>query len=380
MGTCQSSQSIKKEREEKIKKKEKEKENEKQKSCTSCYERIVRRICSWTPGTSLDLSDGKFSFCESSKIKLLQNPLPFHLLDGIIELNIGGNYLDLLPDNLPKSLEVLECYSCELTSLSSSLPPGLKTIRCHYNKIESLPETLPDTLESIICYRNRISSLPSHLPSALKELQLQYNRIGVIPPELLPLGLEELWIVGCDLTILPNINHLPLKKLHCDRNELETLPTLPSTLIVLSCSRNPLKKLPALPRSLEELDCSASTLTQIPPIPSTLTKLYCHDCNLETLPDLPPQSQLDDNFLAVRNKFIIPHEMCRVSVTYCPRPIPAPAPIFISILRKEEEIASKSRTETRTSILKEELVAASWSPRRIEKLLDSGLSLEEIIG
>jgi Leucine-rich repeat (LRR) protein len=44
--------------------------------------------------------------------------------------------------------------------------------------------------------------------------------------------------------------------LHCDNNQLTSLPKLPDGLKELDCSYNQLPSLPELPDGLEELDCS----------------------------------------------------------------------------------------------------------------------------
>ena len=59
---------------------------------------------------------------------------------------------------LPNSLEKLNCYSNQLTSLPE-LPTSLKYLYCSDNKLTSLPD-LPNSLETLYCANNQITSLP----------------------------------------------------------------------------------------------------------------------------------------------------------------------------------------------------------------------------
>ncbi len=79
-----------------------------------------------------------------------------------------------------------------------------------------------------------------------------------------------------------------LKYLYCDYNySLQTLPTLPSTLLTLICSSNSLSTLPSLPNSLTYLDCRFNSLTSLPSLGSSLLTVLCSSNLLTTLPSLP---------------------------------------------------------------------------------------------
>jgi len=82
-------------------------------------------------------------------------------------------------------------------------------------------------------------------------------------------------------------NYNDIIKIHCDHNELTTLPKLPNNLEKLCCSYNQLTMLPKLPNSLEELRCYYNQLTLLPELPNSLEKLSCFYNQLTILPELP---------------------------------------------------------------------------------------------
>ena len=75
--------------------------------------------------------------------------------------------------------------------------------------------------------------------------------------------------------------------LHCENNQLQTLPILPERLTQLECSNNKLTTLPELPLTLEYLHCKNNQLTTLPELPQTLANLWCENNQLQTLPILP---------------------------------------------------------------------------------------------
>ena len=129
----------------------------------------------------------------------------------------------------------------------------------------------PNGLEKLHCGRNRLTSLPS-LPLSLIKLTCFDNQLTDLPP--LPPSLTRL---GCASNQLSSLPPLPpsLITLYCSGNRLTSLPPLPPPLTKLYCSRNNLTSLPPLPPSLCELYCATNKLTSLPPLPPTLSELYC---------------------------------------------------------------------------------------------------------
>lgn len=155
-----------------------------------------------------------------------------------------------------------------------------------------------------------------------------------------------------------NIRELPefppgLKELYCTGIPLTSLPTLPEGLRVLHCNNTPLTTLPELPSGLQVLQCSFTLLTALPELPKELKKLECIYTPLIELPDLPDSVNsisasavlVDNYFCATMNEFIT----------------------------RSNERNSKKRIQERSRCLKEEIMAAAWHPRRVEKWIETGV-------
>lgn len=74
---------------------------------------------------------------------------------------------------------------------------------------------------------------------------------------------------------------------YCERNQLEELPAIPTSVRVLQCADNKLTKLPKLHEGLTKLYCYGNQITEITELPSTLEVLRC-DHNALTKLELPP--------------------------------------------------------------------------------------------
>jgi hypothetical protein len=122
---------------------------------------------------------------------------------------------------------------------------------------------------------------------------------------------------------------------------ITSLPPLPNRITYLDCFNTRLTSLPPLPDGLRVLICTNTPLTSLPPLPDTLTHLYCHATQI---PDRYSYNErMDDHIYRVR----LWQERVR--------------------LWQEE---SRMRIQERASLLKEELVAAVWHPRRVQRLID----------
>ena len=115
--------------------------------------------------TKLDLSKmGLYSIPSLERFVLLR------------ELNIGNNYLSVLPE-LPSSLEYLNCSDNNIIELFI-LPEGLKTLNCNNNRITKI-HMVPNTLDTLECRYNFLRTLP-----ALKRvlyLECDNNELWHIP-------------------------------------------------------------------------------------------------------------------------------------------------------------------------------------------------------
>ena len=73
---------------------------------------------------------------------------------------------------MPVSLQRLDCYSNQLTSLPT-LPASLQLLICYSNQLTSLP-ALPVGLTNLVCYVNQLTILPT-LPASLADLRCDNN-------------------------------------------------------------------------------------------------------------------------------------------------------------------------------------------------------------
>jgi len=135
----------------------------------------------------------------------------FDLADTLEILDLSGNALSSLPDDLPRlhRLRILFCSDNQFTRLPDvlSLCPQLDMVGFKANQIQTVPVTaLPATLRWLILTDNRIDALPAEigLCTRLQKLMLAGNRLQTIPEEMgACTGLELLRIAANRLTALP---------------------------------------------------------------------------------------------------------------------------------------------------------------------------------
>ncbi len=142
---------------------------------------------------------------------------------------------------------------------------------------------LPATLDTLICGNNMIDTLPS-LPSGLILLKCYGNKLTQLPA--LPATLIELYCYTNQLDSLPALPG-SLKYLNCYNNQLKSLPKLPSALSQLICNVNQIDSLPVLPVPLNTLYCGNNLLKQLPILPNALSTLSCPYNQITSLGMLP---------------------------------------------------------------------------------------------
>jgi hypothetical protein len=200
-------------------------------------------------------------------------------------------YLTKTSPNLYSSLGNLIYMRCEDGMINSSLS---------FLKLESLTlkqTTVDDNvvLDAPRLTRLGLSNTVITNPKFFQSLcQLNYLKIftnkATLPIDLFSSlkSLETLVLEApFSLTMIPNIDHLPLKTLELGHNKLDSLPLLPSSLIRLVISYNKLLQLPPLPVSLEDLLAVGNQLTSIPPLPPSMKILVLDRNRLTRVPQLP---------------------------------------------------------------------------------------------
>ncbi|MGM3387723.1 leucine-rich repeat-containing serine/threonine-protein kinase [Stutzerimonas stutzeri] len=115
----------------------------------------------------------------------------FDLADTLEVLNLSGNRLSRLPDDLPRlhRLRILFCSNNAFTEVPSVLGqcPRLEMIGFKANRIRVLPaEALPLSLRWLILTDNELEALPAEIGqcSRLQKLMLAGNRLSALPETL----------------------------------------------------------------------------------------------------------------------------------------------------------------------------------------------------
>lgn len=135
----------------------------------------------------------------------------FDLADTLEILDLSGNELTSLPDDLPRlrKLRILFCSNNRFTELPAVLGrcPQLGMVGFKANQIRSVPvAALPPALRWLILTDNQITELPAELGrcTQLQKLMLAGNRLQSLPPELAACSrLELLRIAANDFVELP---------------------------------------------------------------------------------------------------------------------------------------------------------------------------------
>ncbi|WP_343586579.1 leucine-rich repeat-containing protein kinase family protein [Herbaspirillum sp.] len=115
----------------------------------------------------------------------------FTLADTLEILDLSGNQLSALPDDLPRlhRLRIVFCSDNAFTELPAVLGrcAKLEMIGFKANRIARVPEeSLPATLRWLVLTDNRIEHLPASIGrcAPLQKLMLAGNRLRSLPPEL----------------------------------------------------------------------------------------------------------------------------------------------------------------------------------------------------
>jgi hypothetical protein len=135
----------------------------------------------------------------------------FDLADSLEILDLSGNALSSLPDDLPRlgKLRIIFCSDNQFTELPAVLGacPALTMVGFKANRILTvLPASLPAQLRWLVLTDNQIEALPADLGRRpqLQKLMLAGNRLRELPADMAQLHkLELLRIAANQLTALP---------------------------------------------------------------------------------------------------------------------------------------------------------------------------------
>jgi len=178
------------------------------------------------------------------------------------ELNMSFVYIkDVV--KIPETLTVLKIISCE-TAVIDNIPNSLEILNCNNNCIRLLPQLQNSNLKQLFCSSNFLRNIPN-LPKTLEILYCSQNYIKVLPK-------------------LPS----QLEYLSCNDNKLVCIPELPPTMYCIQCANNNLSSIPTLPKSLKILVCSNNKIMKIHELPPFLVTFNCSKNPLKEYPILPP--------------------------------------------------------------------------------------------
>ena len=141
------------------------------------------------------------------------------------------------------SLQTLDCYSNQLTSLDLSANTALTTLNCGNNWLSFLNVTSNTALTNLDCYNNELTSLELSANTALTSLDCSKNQ----------------------LTSLDLSANTALTTLYCNNNQLDSLDVSKNAaLISLNCRGNQLTSLDLSQNTaLEWLYCDNNHLTSL---------------------------------------------------------------------------------------------------------------------
>lgn len=123
----------------------------------------------------------------------------------------------------------------------------------------------------------------------LTELNVRNNTISHL--EGMPNTLSSLICDSCSISTISSLVNTTMSYFDCKRNNLNTLPDLPTSLSYLNCSNNSLTVLSGLPNTMSYLDASNNLIYSIPStFPYGITNLYLNNNQLLSMTSVLPES------------------------------------------------------------------------------------------
>lgn len=228
----------------------------------------------------------------------------------------------------------------------------------------------PDTAKALQIINDWIAAGDTHADLVFNKLKL--TRLPPLPPNLEKLNVTNVHIK--EITELPP----GIRSIHVCFTSLERICVLPPSLTAVTLNFSKLKVLPApLPPNLEVLYCVDSQISSIPPLPSTLVGISVHSNN--RLKELPALQQCRIVWLNIYNTPIqlvptLPESLQSIYAEKCPNlMIEMKNPNTIDFYRAQwAELYNRNRFLSKMRILKEDLMAAAWHPRKVWTWIKAG--------
>lgn len=183
------------------------------------------------------------------------------------------------------SLQTLDCYSNQLTSLDLSANTALTTLNCGNNWLSFLNVTSNTALTNLDCYNNELTSLELSANTALTSLDCSKNQLTSLDLSA-NMALTALDCRNNQLASLDLSSNTSLTSLNCNGNQLASLELSANTaLTTLYCNNNQLDSLDVSKNAaLISLNCRGNQLTSLDLSQNTaLEWLYCDNNHLTSL-------------------------------------------------------------------------------------------------
>ena len=183
------------------------------------------------------------------------------------------------------SLQTLDCYSNQLTSLDLSANTALTTLNCGNNWLTSLNVSANTALTNLDCYNNELTSLALSANTALTSLDCSKNQLTSLDLSA-NMALTALDCRNNQLASLDLSSNTSLTSFNCNGNQLASLDLSANTaLTTLYCNNNQLDSLDVSKNAaLISLNCRGNQLTSLDLSQNTaLEWLYCDNNHLTSL-------------------------------------------------------------------------------------------------
>ena len=183
------------------------------------------------------------------------------------------------------SLQTLDCYSNQLTSLDLSANTALTTLNCGNNWLTSLNVSANTALTNLDCYNNELTSLELSANTALTSLDCSKNQLTSLDLSA-NMALTALDCRNNQLASLDLSSNTSLTSFNCNGNQLASLDLSANTaLTTLYCNNNQLASLDVSKNAaLISLNCRGNQLTSLDLSQNTaLEWLYCDNNHLTSL-------------------------------------------------------------------------------------------------
>ena len=162
--------------------------------------------------------DGKITVNEAKKVRALV----LNYDDGE-HIDVVGFNIERMPEiKYFTSLEDLDCWGNQLTSLDLSNNTALTELECGYNQLTSLDVSGCIALKSLYCYDNQLTSLDVSNCTALTYLDCEENQLTSLNLSGCT-ALEDLWCSYNQLASLDVSDNTALTYLTCYYNRITSL-------------------------------------------------------------------------------------------------------------------------------------------------------------